>query len=440
MILLIPLLILAFILRTVLLLKNKWVGIDTFAYMAFALEYKKKKHMIEIPEKLKPNYNDFVPQLFTIFLSIFPKKVYRYLQFLPAIMDLITIVLLYNFSLTFFGESVALLSAIIYSIAPIVVHSSFTLSPRSFSNTFLTLSLISLFYYSQSNNLMFLVPFFIFNVFVLLSHRLTTQSLITVVSLESVVFLNPLPFLVLILAFVFNLITLRGTYIKILKTHYEKVSRYAKTGGYRDHKIKPESPIRIFFSFPIIAVILIYIIFFGYLNQTFLQIWFFSLLVLSFVWVFGDGFRHLTNAIFPASVLASIYITKVPILEWIFFIFAILSLLTIFKIIYEYQKSCRVIKEDFIECCNFIRKNAKKSDVLITFPYDYHYPYIALFFTDINVIGGPVDYDEKLVATKGIVDKFKINWIIANDINKFKKSRLFSQKFKSGDFFVLKKN
>jgi hypothetical protein len=407
--------------------------------MAFALEFKRKKHMIEIPDKIKPKYNDFIPQLFTIFLSLFPKKVYHYLQFLPAIMDLITIVLLYNFSFAIFGENIALLSTFIYSITPIVVHSCFTLSPRSFSNTFLTLSILSLFSYFQSKSFIFLFPFFIFTAVVLLSHRLTTQSIITIILLESIIFFDPIPILILILAFIFWLIVLKDTYIKILKTHLEKLKGYAKTGGYRDRRLRPESPIRIFFSFPIILVILIYLVFFGSFNQTFLEVWFFSLLILSFIWVLGDGFRHLTNTIFPGSILASVCILRIEILKPIFFILTIISLLTIFKIMYDYQKSHRVIKKDFIECCNYIKRHAKKSDILVTFPYDYHYPYIALFFTVINVIGGPVEYSEDTVSKTGKIDKFKINWVITNDITKFKKSKLFSQKFNNGNFFVFKK-
>lgn len=431
-------LLLAFLLRSFLLIKNGWVGNDTFAYATYALEFKKKKHMIKIPDKMKPPYNDFVPQLFTALLSFFPKKFYRYIQFLSPVMDLITMILLYYFSLTFFGETVALISSLVYAITPIAVYSCFSLGPRSFSNTSFTLSMLSLFFYFLSSNLIFLIPFFIFTAIVLLSHRLTTQSIVVVTLVESIIFFNFVPILVLIAVVIFWLITLRGTYAKILKTHYEKLSNYAKKGSYREGRLKLESPTRMFSSFPFILLLIIYLIFSSF-SQTFLEVWFLSILVLSFVWVLGDGFRHLANAVFPGSILVGIAIMNLPFSEIVFLIFTLISFVGTLKLIQTYQNSHNTIKKGFIECCKFIKKNAKRSDVLVSFPIDYHYAYVAIFFADINVIGGPIDYSERSVSTTGKVGEYKITWVVTNKPSLFRKSKIFKQKFENNGFFVFKK-
>ncbi|OGI12561.1 hypothetical protein A3K64_01495 [Candidatus Micrarchaeota archaeon RBG_16_36_9] len=431
-------LLITFFLRVFLLIKNKWVGNDTFAYATYALEFKKKGHMIKIPDQMKPPYNDFVPQLFTAFLSLFPKKSYRYLQYLSPLLDLIIIILLYNFSLTFFGETAALIASFAYAITPIAVYSCFALGPRTFSNLFLTLAMLSLFFYFNGSSI-FLLLFFISSAIILLSHRLTTQSLVTLTLAGSIAFSNVIPILALVAAAIFWLVTLRGTYVKILKTHYEKLSNYAKRGSYRDGKIKFESPIRLFSSFPFILFLIGYLIIFGSFNQLFLEVWFFSILALSFLWVLGDGFRYLDNAIFPGSILIGISVLKVPFPELVFFVFALISFGGVLKLIQTYQASHNAIKPGFIECCKFVRKNSKRSDVLVPFPWDYHYVYVSIFFADVNTIGGHVDYNEKGVSTTGKVDEYKVTWVITNNPSPFAKSRLYSQKFESKGFFVFKR-
>jgi len=424
---------LAFLLRALLLFKNRWVGIDTLGYLAFALEYKKKKNIVEQIDKTPGG--DFIPPLYPAFLSLFPKKFFRQLQFLSTIVDLLALIFLYYFTLSF-GENVALLASLIYALSPVVVYSCFSLSPRSFSNTFLIFSMVSLFYYLNGNPF-FLLPFFISTAIILLSHRMTTQAIVIVIVLESVFFFNLVPIAILLLAVAFWRILLGKTYFRFLKNHIDRLIMYAKSGGYRERRVKPDSPLRIISTFPLTLLILANAIYFGLLGGLFLNVWFLSLLIASSIWTLGDGFRYMTNAVFPGSILAALVLSNTPNSLLILSIFLLISIFAIYRVIKLYQTSHRVISKDVVKCFDFVRKNAKPNDTLLFLPFEYQYAYVANFFTDLNIIGySKKDYDEKDVA-KGKLHGKKINWIVTNSNKAFNKSR-FKLRYRSNGFSAFK--
>ena len=92
-----------------------------------------------------------------------------------------------------------------------------------------------------------------------------------------------------------------------------------------------------------------------------------SSLLSHFFWIWGDGYRYLTNAVFPASILAAVFLERLPASNLFFNLLLLASFMGTGYIFWKFVNSRRVIKNEFIRCCNYIRKKAKKKDTLAVF-------------------------------------------------------------------------
>jgi len=428
--------ILGFFLRSFLCIKYNWIGHDTFFHLLCSMKIKKSGICKGMEKIIKNNEKTkYYPPLFHVLLSFFSKKNHKNLRFLPTFFDLITMSLVFLFTYFFINESLALYAMFIYAIAPIMILSSQNLNPRTLSNLIFTLSMIFLFLYFTEGLFFYLIFFLILNCFVLLSHRLTTQSLIIIVFISSIIFRDILPFLFLLSSFTVAFAITKGKYKYVLNFHIKNLKRHFKYGHYKYKTKRPENPILLFFSFPFILIIIINIILNGISSEfLFLQIWFFSLLTASFFWIWGDGYRYLTNAVFPGAILSTIYLFSIPFSILIFSLCCICSFIGIGYIIYKFKNSFRVIPKGLIKCFKYIKINSKKSDTLFVYPLNYCY--IGRYFSE-NKTFNLLNY-EKDVVSKGKILGNIVNWIVTDHPKIFRKSKFYKQVFRYENFYVFK--
>jgi len=431
----------AILLRTLVLFKYKFVGIDTFFHILRACVIKKEGRIKELTQRsskikqilITSRWWIYYPKLFDIFLSFFPHKFHKYFKFIPVIFDIFCMVILYLFTSSLFNSQVVILSLIIYSLSPILILVCLSLSPRTFSNLFLILSSLMLLLYFLSHNFLFIIVSSFFVLFIYLSHKLTLQSLFVVFISESLVFHSYAPLVVLLFGFLASVILTKKSYLKILDSHIRLLKLFL-TKGFKLRK-KMKELIFTFGSFPFILIFLFTQFSMLYNNnvKTFITTWFFSLFFASLIWLWGDSYRYMTNAVFPGSILAAITIDLNNFLfSYVFFFSALFSLFGIIKIFKIFSKPPRIINSDIISCFNYVKRHCTQNDILVTIPFQYYTA--AAYFTKIQSFGLR-GKDIKVVLSKGRILNKKVSWIVSN--SKIS-SKIFKLKFSSKNFFVYK--
>jgi len=256
--------LLAFFIRSIILFKNKWVGIDTFYHLVNAKQIRKNKKISYKFEKLifpkEKSTSHFYPPLLQKIISFFLERYDSLWRFFSPALEMISIFILLIITSSFVDSNIILICLFVYAISPIMVLSSIVVSPKILGNLFLIISMIFLFLYFIYGNLIFLIPFMFLNIGILLSHKLATQSLIIITMVESIFFQNIFPAIFLISSFFVTYFITKGYYKKVLKKHIQVLKRYYKIGGYKaSNKKRPENPLKIFMMFPFMLIIFYYI-------------------------------------------------------------------------------------------------------------------------------------------------------------------------------------
>jgi hypothetical protein len=424
--------VLGFVLRSALLFKYKWVGTDTFYHLLYGLNFRKKRRIRRLDGVIVKSETKLYPPLFHVLLSIFPKPLHRHLQAMSAAFDMLSMLILLLFTWLLFGSFTALLAGFIYAIAPILILSCFALNPRTLANSLIIAAMIFLFLYFVFGNAFYLIPFLLFSSLILLSHRLTVQSLVAVVLAEVIAFRDLFPLAALAGAFLVAIVMTRGFYVQILRSHVQTLARHFKHGHYRYKTKRPENPIRLFAAFPFMLAIIVYMLNFGFVHHLlFLQIWFFVLLAVSFFWIWGDGYRYLTNAAFPGAILAAAFLPSIPSGILIFTISTICSFAAIGYIVYKFKTSHRVIPEAAIKCFEYVKANARPADTLFVWPLNYWH--VGRYFSGVKTFNLPTD--TKNIANGALLGK-PVKWVVTNNQALFEKTELFKLKYKNANFGV----
>jgi len=421
----------AFFLRSFLHFRYKWVGRDTFGHLLRALKIKEtgspfKGRKYSLGDKKVYLY---YPPLMDFLLSFFPRKSHKKIKFFPVFFDLLTMFLLFLFSYFFLNIKNIFPLLLIYSISPILILTVQTITPRSFSNFLYCLSMIFLFLYFNTGFYYFLLFFSVFSSFLLISHKLTTQSLIISVFIISLISFDFLPIVFVLVSFLLAYLFTKGKYVYVFKSHMNTLKHHFKKGHYKKGTKSPENPILLFFSFPFVLVPILNIIFNGFSTHLlFFQIWFFTLLLTSFFWIWGDGYRYLTNAVFPGAIISIFFYKNLPFSNYIFLFCFISSLVGIFYIYYNFSKSDRVVDKDFLKACEYINKKSKKTDTLAVTMPSYRRT-AAAYFCKLNTF-----------PNKENSIKFKnkyATWLITQKTKEFKKNEKYVLK-KSGKYSIFK--
>ena len=445
---------LAFLIRIYLLLKYKWVGKDSFYNFLVAQEIRKKRKLPDIINKfVVPERYDY-PPLLHWFLSLFKDKYHQKLQYISPIFDMVTGIIIFCFCFYIFDSQIAILAITLYFFTPYTFDISFSLSARSVGNSFLVISLLSLFLYLTYGFIFAFIISIMFSTLVLLTHRLTTQSLIFVLLSISIGYYSIIPLFIILCSFLFALLFSKGFYYRVLKGHIEIIKTMGKKVLNKESRKELlnalPNPISLIFNMPIFLMLPIFFLFYYRLPFNFFVIWGLTLTILSIVWFFGQGLRHLVNAVPAFAIIGSIWLIELQNIFLISF-FILVSVSFLLLKIYRFEKKLNIgnfTNKDMINGFDYIRSHKINGDVLLCLPLDLSYD--AGYFTGCILLqssGGfakGMDFNQKLhnLVGKGnineLIQKYNADWVIT--IEKINYSVLGKMVFNIGNVKVFKIN
>ena len=441
----------AFFLRSYLLLKYKWVGKDSFYHFIVAQEIRKNKSLPKVINRFIVPEKYSYPPLLHLVLSFFPEKYHSVAQYLGPISDIGCGVTIFFFCSYVLSLKIAIMATALYLFTPMTIDDSFSFAPRSFANWFMVISLLSLFHYLLYGSVATFIGSIIFATLVLLTHRLTTQSLIFVILAFFIAFRLFAPLWIIALAVLLAVTFTKGYYLRVISGHIDFLKVFGKKVLNRASRKEMPSlfpnPVFLLFNMPIFIILPIF--FFHYNNASlgFFIIWGSSLTVLSFIYILGEGIRHMRNAI-PAFSIVTVLSLVNSQNYIILFIFMGLSLIfSIYKIhrIEKLSELGNITSPEMIKGFNYIKSHQRKNDVLLCLPLDI--TYTAAYFTDCIMLqssGGfakGLDFNQKLHKKiregkiNELIKKYNVRWVLAVGLNKYSiKGKIV---FRSGDTKVI---
>jgi len=418
-----------FYLRAYLLTKYRYVGKDTFYHLVVSQIMRKEGR---IPKKIDqfvvPEEYDY-PPLFHLLLSRFDKRYHERLQILSPVFDILTAVVIYTFCAYTQNHFIAFAATMIYLVTPFTLDTSYNLGPRSMANLFLVLSITTLIIYTNGNSLIALGISIVSATMVLLTHRLTTQSLVFVLLSCSVVTKALLPILVIILAILLSIVVTKGGYLNVLKGHLKFITTFGKKTIHqpvlKTISTAFSSPIYVLFNIPIIIFIIPFLLTPTSGNGVYslILIWAFALTILSILWIMGEGIRHMTNAVGAYAVAAAIWSNEHTML-YLYLIILISLVFCIIKIrrLEKDPSISGVVTDDMMKSFEYIRLNKSPNDILLCLPLDLTYN--AAYFTECKMLqssGGfakGLEFNQKLHGTvkegrlNQIIEEYNPQWIM----------------------------
>jgi hypothetical protein len=418
--------------RLYLLVKYRWVGVDTFYYFIVAQEIRKSGRLPQtINCFLFPEKYDY-PPLLHLLLSLFDRGWHRRLQYLSPIVDIATGVILLAFSLVHFGPGIATLAVALYLFTPMTFDIAFSLSARSVANAFLVVAVLALITYNMDGGYLAIALSVAFSVLVLLSHRLTTQSWACVMVSFSVVQGSATPLLIIASSVIIAAILTRFHYLKVLRGHanFLRVFLGKLTDPSKRKELDPViDPVALLFNMPMIVMLPLLALHFNDPALKLLITWGLSLTILSALWVFGQGVRHMGNAI-PAF---SIVISALLIQDYGYLVLALIIVsfaFTVYKIyrLERHPEMANFTTPDMLGAYDFIKNHKAPGDVLLCLPFNFTYS--AAYFTGCTMLhssGGfarGLDINQHLVRTakegkvRELIDRYNVRWVLisGNDV------------------------
>lgn len=426
-ILLIIIFMMAILLRSYLLIKYKWVGKDTFYNLIVAKIIRTKN---TIPKSIDcfimPETYSY-PPLLHILLSKFDSKMHNNLQYIGVFFDILTGLLIFSFCFFVFDLNVAVIACTLYLFTPMTIDSSFSLGPRSPSNFFMVASLMSLVTYYLTEFTIAIYISTVFASFVLLTHRLATQSLIFSMVAISIWYHSIIPISIIIMSLVLSIIVTKGYYIRVLIGHIDFIkvfsSKIIKKQTRKEMNGIFPKPINFIYNLPIF---ILFVMSWPVLKDdsaiTFFYIVGISLTILSLIWIFGEGVRHMSNAIFSFAIIGA-YLFKFNIIYPIIAIIFISLLFSIHKIL-RMEKMLdigNITTNNMLKGFEYIKSHHKSNDILLCLPLDITYN--AAYFTDCIMLQSSGGFAQGLDFNQGLkkqlksekltdlVKKYNVQWI-----------------------------
>ena len=428
---LIILLFAGFLIRMYLLLKYRWVGKDTFYHFIVAKTIKEKGFPPDhIDRFVKPEKYDY-PPAFHFFLSLFDEGKYQKLQILSPVVDILTGIAIFIFCQVYFNFQVAIISTVLYVVTPFVLDNAYSFNPRSFANLFFVLAVFSCINTIILNSITWLAASIIFSVLVLLLHRLTTQCLFIILIFLAVGMQSVFPGIILLLSIFAAILVTKGFYLNVLRGHLAFILEFGHKAF--DNKYQDERPAlfpdpkQLLFNMPVFLVFLLLVFYPLNLQDLYVYsflIWALALTLLSIIWVFGEGIRHMICSVPAFSILTALVVTSYHLYS----VFLILVVISVFFSLYKiyrlekYPHISGITTKNMLRAFNFIRTNKKKGDILFCLPLDYSYN--AAYFTDCIMLQSSGGFAEGLsfnqnlhkMVNKGKIDEiintYHPNWII----------------------------
>lgn len=452
----------AFIFEVYPRLVNRKFGVDIWTHLLYLKEYHKQK---KIPGKIEngflvPGEYDY-PPVFLFILSKFPLKLVEKYEFIfSPFFDSLLVVLIFYISFYLTGNIfLSLITQIIYVLTPIIILENSSATPRSLGYSFFTILFLTLFLFTQNNQIIYLFIGIVAGTLIFLSHRFTAQGFLFFSLFFSVIEKTWLYFAVFAMSFLLAVILSRGFYLKVLRGHignlifwYKNIDyRFAHQvkGNYKEHKTD-DFIFRLynqFLKFPPFVLSItnpwtlpaFYIFIFQFPSDMLIQkfIWwiiFSYFLSLVTIWIpklrfLGEGQRYLELSAFPTAFLASKLLfeslkTEFGILFMgVYVLFGVLSLITILVIQRKgiIKDRLRTVTPDMEKMFAFL-KSLKIKPRLLCIPHQittstiYHTGcsvFVNANYTDIQKIADVYPYLRK--PAREIMKRYNLEMILLNE-------------------------
>nr|WP_321266959.1 hypothetical protein [uncultured Sulfurimonas sp.] len=236
----IAILFVAFFLRLLprIILKNSWNS-DTYFHVATSRMIRKNNHKIPITKDIFSLKNEIdYPWLFHWFLSFVPNnKIYLAEKTISPFLDTLHVAIAMLFTKTLFVdtsyENIYLMVGILIATSPSFLKvgigpRAYNATPRVFSQLLFILSFSAIVLYYHTGNIWYLPLSIIFSAAIFLSSKFGIQILFLLSSVL-LFFGYVVPFIVMIIGFLFSLLLFRKHIILILKNHFISMHYYSTT-------------------------------------------------------------------------------------------------------------------------------------------------------------------------------------------------------------------
>jgi hypothetical protein len=366
---------LVFALRGILLLRHRWVGVDTFYHLSEARSIRERSTE-EFRQRFFLGEDYEYPPLLHYLLSRLGDG--RRLQFLGPIADMANAVLLALLLAVLDSPMLVAVGLVLYAFTPYLLEASSSVSPRPFANLFLSGSMLSLLSFFIYHNWSFVVLSILLAGLVFLTNRLTSQSLLVVLVVLAVTFITWVPMLVLGGGLLVSVALTRGKYLRVIKAHFETLRMRARVGD--DYGRRLIDPVQALFNFPLLAFAPLALFYGDALRGvgfTFVTAWSLSIIALAIAWPFGEGFRHLMNAWTPFVVLLASW--SIGNLAVLVVLIAVASSLSLVKLVRMSRNVTFIVPEQLSEAGHYLDEHAKLEDLVLCVPKEISYA--LLYFT-----------------------------------------------------------
>ena len=248
------------------------------------------------------------PPLLHFLLSGFPERRRPQALFLLGVVaDYSLALAVYFVAIQFVPTPYALVASLIYCVTPASFIQSTSESARPLGALWYCLTILLL----PSQSILWMACAAVTTTLTLLSHKMATQTLVfTCLILSPFLFTaNPLFPLPLVFGFGLALLLTKGGYLNVLADHIAFITFHLRYGSWNRKRKLPGSPKQLvklnpYFFLPLLG--------FWISPQMFLSgsilmlAWYASVLVIFFVWFWGDSERYLMYSAVPTSILVAI--------------------------------------------------------------------------------------------------------------------------------------
>lgn len=420
------------LLRASLLLKYKWTGKDSFYHLMVGEIIQQDRALPKTIDRfVEPEVYSY-PPLLHILISAFPRRLHRALQWLSPVSDGVMAFVLFAVCDPIFGDVPALLITGLYLFSPYAVDISFSFGPRSLANLLFFISFLSTYGAVVDGSLLCTAIAVISTSSVLLLHRLTTQSLLVTIIVLFIVSLSPIPLIILIASVALSVLLTGGFYVKVLKGHLSfivELTRRIGREGFNPQLALP-SPAFLLFNVPLLVLIipaLLWPVPGGSLYNAAL-VCSIGLVVLSVIWIWGEGMRHLSNAVPLLAIVAGVWTYGHSLAELAILLLVISAVVSVYKLrrIASMASMAMVLPRDVMTALDYIRTNSRPGEKVLSLPLDF--TYATGYFTGLTMVQGSggsakgLCYNYTLheaVRKKefdALVLKFDVRWVIVYDL------------------------
>lgn len=221
---------------------NRKFGVDIWTHLLYLKEFHKKE---KIPGKIEngflvPGEYDY-PPAFIFILSRFPLKLVERYEFLfSPFFDALHIVFIFFVAFILTNNIwIALCTQLLYILTPIIVLENSSATPRSLGYLLFSIVILSIFYFTNTNNILFFVIGAVLGALIFLSHRFTTQGYLFFAIFFSFLERDLVYILSFFSSLILAIIISRGFYLKVLRGHIGNLQFWKGNIGYRfAHQVK----------------------------------------------------------------------------------------------------------------------------------------------------------------------------------------------------------